>query len=127
MRVLRRADRAFALVHLDLAAVGLIEADQALHERAFAGAVFAEERMERTRRHLDRDIVQGGEGAKTLAHAAHLDFEPARRNCAAVRLEPHQLRFDRHQRAPIVLMSLRESETAPNTPPCIFTILSAAR
>ena len=41
VRVLRRADRTFEVVDEDFAAVGLVEADQALDQRALAGAVLA--------------------------------------------------------------------------------------
>ena len=73
--VVRRADVSLAAADHDAAGIGLVVADQALHQRALAGAVLAQQRVEAARRHLQGDGVQGGERAEALRHAQDLDVE----------------------------------------------------
>src|SRR6478735_10323567 len=111
--VLWIADRLLAPADQNVALGGVIVAHDAFDERRLAGAVLAEQRMERTRPHFQRDIVQRQEIPETHGHGESVDAEGAR----------WRWRFaDDHEIAP---MKASEVETAPNTPPCILIIFSA--
>src|SRR5262249_12166994 len=96
-------------------------AHDALDQRALAGPVLAEERVERSGRHLERDVIERGEPAEALGHRHHFDAE---------RVIGHRRRpvgnflgdLDGHA---MVSSNAGEFETAPNTPPCILIILMA--
>ncbi len=96
-------------VDQELAAVGLVEAHDAFDERRLAGAVLAEQGVERARRHLDRNVLQRLQRAEGLAHADRLERGRADGGHG------------------IASMKGFDEPTAPNTPPCIVTILIAAR
>ena len=61
--------------------------------------------MKGASRHFDRDIVERGEFAEAHSHADRLEPDSAHGKFC---------------------MNAAEFETLPNTPPCIFTILTAA-
>src|SRR5882724_7727194 len=110
-------DLDFAAVQQDLALVGAVVAHGAFDECALAGAVLAEQRMKGARLDRHRDVVERGQPAEPLGKADQVE-----RRRALVR---RQVRgADRHA---IALRRACELATAPNTPPCISTILSAAR
>src|SRR5580765_8963060 len=95
-------------------------ADQTFHQGALAGAVLAQERHERARPNAQRHIVERGEGAEALGHAEDLD-------CDRTALTPRRRADARHQAdSRMAAMKSVERDTAPNTPPCIVTILIAA-
>ena len=72
--------------------VGVVIAHDAFDERALAGAVLAEQRVERARPHLESNIVERDEVAEALGHGDGFDAERATR----------QRRFaDDHDRASI--------------------------
>ena len=125
--IVRGANGLLARSHHDLAGVGLVVADQALHERALARAVFPEERVEGARRDARRHVLEGGDAAEALGHADDLHADGAIRaflsHCGRDRR-----RTVGHQ-ASAVTTGTRSVEraTAPNTPPCIVIILTAAR
>jgi hypothetical protein len=91
----------------------VVEAHHAFHERGLARAVLAQKRVERPRLHPDRHVVERGEGAEAHGHAERLDPQRARA-CSRGELTA----------GPRSGSAL--SLTAPKTPPCILTILSAA-
>src|SRR5262249_41917305 len=132
MGVLWRTNLAFTPVHDDLARIRAVVADQALDQRALAGTVLAQQRVERSGRYRDRDVVERDEAAEALGHVQTLDLERGIR----WRFGGRNLHSsgeglgargagDRDQTS--ASMSDFEFDTAPNTPPCIFTILIAAR
>src|SRR5271170_623083 len=102
-------------VELELALVGNVEAHDAFDERRLSGPVLAEERVKRTGRNVDRHVLQGAQGAEGLAHADR--FERRRTRLGGCGWSGHG----------IASMKAVERPTAPNTPPCILTILRAAR
>src|SRR5260221_300751 len=113
--IARAGDLGLPAVDQHLAGGRAIEAHHALHQRRLAGAVLAEQRVERAGRHLDRDVVERRESAEAHRHADRLDADGrGRRSLAGM---AHGSR------------STTEAERAmaPNTPPCIVTILIAAR
>ena len=107
----RVVDIALAPAHHDLAGIGLVITHDAFHERALAGAVFAEQGMKRAGRNLQRHVVERGEIAEALAHGDRLDAK-RHRLCG---LLAHA----------IAAINAFELETVPNTPPCILIILMA--
>ena len=111
VRLARMADRDLAAVEQHLALVGGVVAHRALHQRALAGTVLAQQRMEGTSTDLHRDVVERRHGAEALGKADQLE----RRG-----------RAHAPTRA-IASITAAELATAPNTPPCISTIFSAAR
>src|SRR5262249_24757178 len=120
VRVVRRSDLALAAAHDDLARVGRVVSDQALHEGALAGAVLAQERRERAGRDAQRDAVERREGAEALGHAEHFDVD-------GPPLSGRRRGGSRHHAGFwIAAMKSAERDTAPKTPPCIVTILIAA-
>ena len=111
--VLRIGDRLLAAADQHVALGRVIIAHDTFDERALAGAVFAEQRMERTGPHLQLDIIECREIAEPHGHGDGIDAKrPARQRRLA----------DDHDRAPI---SAPEVATAPNTPPCILIIFRA--
>src|SRR5262245_63768498 len=111
--VVWRSDLALAPPDHDLSGIRRMVADEALHERALPGAVLAEQRVERTRRHVERDVIERGHGAEPLRHAEHLDLERAAAGGVG---DGHQPSF------PSVSSKAVDGATAPKTPPCIVTI-----
>ncbi len=111
--VLRIGDRLFAAADQHIALGRVIIAHDALHQRALAGAVFAEQRMERAWPHLQLDIIQCNEITESHGHGDGVDTKRPTR---------HRRFADNHDKAPI---SALEVATAPNTPPCILIIFSA--
>src|SRR5580700_11822125 len=87
----------------------------ALDQRAFARAVFPNQSVKGSRRNFERNIVVGHEGAKTLGHVDQFDVE-----WLVVALRRRLIHA-------MALMNSRETATAPKTPPCILTMLIAAR
>src|SRR5690606_24471934 len=121
VRGARVLDRIFMVRHHDAAFVWPVVAHDALDQRGFAGAVFAEKCMEGSGRHLQRYVVERRELAEPLGHAQR--FEPQRMMQVRRRRRADQPRgVGAHAIAP---MKDLESETAPNTPPCILIILMA--
>src|SRR5690242_1537627 len=111
-------DLDLAAVQQDLPLVGGVVAHGALHQGALARAVLAQQRVERALLHPHRHIVERRQGAEALGEAHQLE-----RRCAFVRRERRGA-DGVHATASITAAELA---TAPNTPPCISTILSAAR
>ncbi len=113
VRVLRVADLLLTPADQDVALGGVVIAHDALHQRALAGTVLAEQRMEGAGTHLQFDIVERQEIAEAHRHGDGVDAESATwRRCLA----------DDHEIAPI---RSADFATAPNTPPCILIIFSA--
>ena len=127
VRIVRRMDRALAPVHGNLPRSRFIEADQAFHQRAFSGTVLAQQRMERPGFDMHRYVVERGERAEALGHAGHLHVERMVEHDLVLGLHAHHLIFGHQALALIASIMAVESATAPNTPPCIVTIFSAAR
>ena len=98
-------DLDLAVVQQDLALVGGVVAHGALHQRALARAVLAQQRMEGAGLDLHRDVVECRHRAESLGEADQL--EGRRGHVSTFRIAA-------------------ELATAPNTPPCISTIFSAA-
>src|SRR6185312_11668852 len=96
----------------DLALIEHAIADEALHERTLARPVLAEQGMHGAGAHLQRHVVERGEQAEALGRPHHF--------------HAHGPRPIHHDRLPSVASSAFESDTVPNTPPCISTMLSAA-
>src|SRR5206468_11682249 len=96
--------------------VGALETDDALHQRALAGAVLAQQRMKAAGGDLDRDILERGKGAEALGHVQALDLERRLWRCGR--------RGNQHAATAIAgataSSSAAEFATAPKTPPCIF-------
>ncbi len=120
--VARIVDRQFRPVEQDLAAIGRVEAHDAFDERGFAGAVLAEQRVNRSGGDINRDVFERDQRAENLGHADGLQGRCAHRGRGRLRLlnggsEAHG-RFSK---------KLFELDTEPNTPPCILIILIAAR
>src|SRR3977135_3818554 len=115
-------DRLFAAVDQDAARIRLVVTHDAFHQGALAGAVLAEERMERSGRHLQRHLVEGGELAETLGHRHRLDADRALGHRRRRQMEGVLGDLDGHA---MVSISAPEFEPAPNTPPCILIILMA--
>ena len=72
-RVLRAADRPLLAVDQDLAAVGLVEAVEDVHQRRLAGAVLADDAVDRAGRDDEVDRPVGVDGAEPLVDPAQLD------------------------------------------------------
>ena len=115
LRVLGIAHGGLVPVKQKLALVRRVEAHDAFDERRFAGAVFAEKGVKRACRNVNRHVLKRAQRAEGLAHADRFERRRARRGCG--RAYGHG----------IASMKAVERPTAPNTPPCILTILSAAR
>ena len=111
--VLRIGDRLFAAADQHPALGRVVVTHDAFDQRALAGAVFAEQRMEGSGTYFQFDIVQRDEFAEAHGHRDGIDAKrPAR----------HRHFADNHDKAPI---RLADVATAPNTPPCILIIFNA--
>ena len=77
MGVLRIGDRLFPPADQHVAFGLVIVAHDAFHQRALAGAVFAEQGMKRSGPHLEVDIVEREELAKPHGHAEGVDADGA--------------------------------------------------
>ena len=77
MRVARRGDHLLLAVDQHAAARRLVEAHDAFDERRLAGAVLAEQRMQRARPDMDRDILQRHQRSEDLGHADGLQLDGA--------------------------------------------------
>src|SRR5580704_11479516 len=115
------ADRRLRPIEQDLAAIRCVEAHDAFDQRGLAGAVFAEERMDRAWLDLDRHIVERHQRTEDLGHPNRFERRSAHCRGDAVACRDCS---DTHGRFSTKLL---ESATEPNTPPCILTILIAAR
>ena len=124
VRGARIVDDLLPVIDHQLAVVGLVIAHDAFDERALAGAVFAEQRMERAGPHLQRHLVERRELAEAFDDVERFDAERllrgGRRRQAAGRNER------RHLAHAMASMNFAEFDTVPNTPPCILIILMAA-
>ena len=111
--VLRIGDGLLAAADQHIALGRVVISHDAFDQRALAGAVFAEQRMERAGPHFQLDTIQCDEFTEAHGHGDGVDTKrPA-----------GQRRFaDNHDSAPI---SAAEFATAPNTPPCILIIFRA--
>ena len=56
-----------------LARLGLVQAEQHAHQRGFAGAVFAQQRVDLSLFQLEGDIVVGLDAGELLGNVKHLD------------------------------------------------------
>ena len=72
-RVLRAVDRDRLAVEEDLAAVGVVDAGDALDQRRLAGAVVADERHHLACSHLEVDVGERLDRAEVLRHSAELE------------------------------------------------------
>ena len=72
-RILRAANGPLLPVDQDLAAVGLVEAVEDVHQRRLAGAVLADDAVDRAGRDDEVDRPVGVDGAEPLVDAAQLD------------------------------------------------------
>jgi hypothetical protein len=122
VRGTRIVDLLFTAVDHDVAGVRPVIAHDALDQRALAGAVLAEQRMERRGRHLQRNLVQRGEFAEALGHRHPLDADRAVRHRRRREVGNLLGDLDRHA---IASIRAEDPDTAPNTPPCILIILMA--
>ena len=80
-RVLRALDAHRAAAHEDLARVGLVVAVEDAHQRRLAGAVLADDAVDRPGPHGERHVAVGVDRAEALVDAAELDHrtDPGRR------------------------------------------------
>ena len=74
---LRIGDRLLAAADQDVALGRAVIAHDAFDQRALAGAVLAEQRVERAGPHLQLDIVERGELAEAHGHGDGVDAERA--------------------------------------------------
>lgn len=61
-------------VHLYVAGIGLIKADQTFHQGAFSGAVLAEESVYASGPNYQRYAVQSEIGSETLGHVEQCEL-----------------------------------------------------
>jgi hypothetical protein len=119
----RIADHLLPVIDQKLAVIGLVITHDAFDESRFAGPVFAQERMERARTHLQRHGVERDELAETFDDIERFDAEGllvgGRRRQAAGRNEGCDLAHA------MASMNFAAFDTVPNTPPCILIILMA--
>ena len=78
-RVLRAVDLALLALDLDRAPIGLIVAVENVHERRFAGAILADDAVDRAVRDRQVDVPVGVHRAEALVDADQLDRGDARR------------------------------------------------
>ena len=71
--VVRRVDRHRLAADPDLAAVGLVEAVEDRHQRRFAGAVLADDAVDRAALDFQMDVTVGMDRAEALVDADKLD------------------------------------------------------
>jgi hypothetical protein len=122
MRILRRTDIPLALIDFDLPGIGPVVAHHALDQRALAGTVLAQQSVERPRLHFHRYVVQRSESSKALGHVQAPQLQGGV-GWGIVRRNAHGLNQSEDSASTIAF----EFDTLPNTPPCILTILMAAR
>jgi len=111
---LRRADVALAAVEQHRPRIGALEAHQALDQRRLARAVLAQQRVDRARPHVEVDRIERDEVAEPLG-------QPDRLQRRCLHLAPAV-----DGPSPSAASTCSARPTAPNTPPCIVTILIAA-
>ena len=80
--VLRIGDRLFAAADQHVALGRVVVAHDAFYQRAFAGAVFAEQRVEGAGPHFQFDIVQRDKVAEAHGHGHRIDAKRAFRHRA---------------------------------------------
>ena len=73
LRLVRRRKRHRRAVEDDFAGVGALRARQDLQQGRFAGAVFAEQRMDLARPHLERDLVERDDAGEALGDPSHAE------------------------------------------------------
>ncbi len=98
-RVLRAVDLDLAAVHEDLAAVGLVQPVDDVHQRRLAGSVLAEQAEDLSPAHVQRDRVVGEHAGECLRDA----YEPESR------LAPVSLRLGRARVVRLQARGLRSS------------------
>src|SRR5690242_15631521 len=76
-RIERRANVASLIVNEDLAAVGTIEAVRNAHGRRFAGAVFADDRVDGSGGDGDVEVIVRQDVAEALADVTQLELHCA--------------------------------------------------
>src|SRR5918993_5745170 len=103
-------DRDLAAIDQEAALVGGIIAEKALHQCRLASTILTEKGVHSAGPDLQRDIGQGSERPKAFGNADCLSAYGSHRLVAHGRLST----------------KVALSDTAPNTPPCILTILIAA-
>src|ERR1700722_15289080 len=113
VRIARAGDLLLARADDQLAVVGPVIAHDAFDQGRLAGAVLAEQRMHGAGHHAQRHVVERDEVAEALRDVQRLDAEAA----PSAQTRAHGS----------AATSAAERDTAPNTPPCILTILIAAR
>ena len=64
----------FFAVQEYLSRVRLVDAEQALHQRGLAGAVFAHQRVHLARLDFEMDVVERAHAGKVLGDAVHLQY-----------------------------------------------------
>ncbi len=70
--ILGAGDGAGLLAHQHIPGGGGVKAHDAFHQGAFAGPVFAQQSVKAAGGDFDRDLVEGGEGAKAFGEIDHL-------------------------------------------------------
>src|SRR3984957_14142409 len=80
LRIARIAHLDFLLVEAQRPAIRDVETHDAFDERRLAGAVFAEKRMERAGRNVNRYIVERDQRAEYFRHADRFERRRALRN-----------------------------------------------
>jgi hypothetical protein len=135
--VFRIFDRDVRVADYHLAAVGLVKAHDALDQRALTRAVLAQERVKGAGPQRERDVIEGLERAEAFAHVLCVEqrrwaaaLPPRRRDAAQIDdgIELVDVGYlGRLSRAHgSASSSALDVLTAPNTPFCMVTILSAA-
>src|SRR5579863_7838481 len=107
-------DGRLAVIHQKRTCVGAVIAQEAFYQSRFAGTVLAQESMHAGGLDFHRNISQGLERTEAFAYSDGLDADGAPRDDCAGRAHVN------------AAASIALSPTAPNTPPCILTILIAA-
>src|ERR1700722_16850067 len=113
VRIARAGDLLLARAHDQLAVVGPVIAHDAFDQGRLAGAILAEQRMHGAGHHAQRHVVERDEVAEALRDVQRLDAEAA----PSAQTRAHGS----------AATSAAERDAAPNTPPCILTILIAAK
>ena len=78
-RIVRPAGTKRPTLQLHAAFIAGMSSAEDLHERTFAGAVFADQRQDTTAVHFDRHVTQGVRGAEPFGDAAHPQQRDGRR------------------------------------------------
>ena len=119
--VARAGEVGLLAVEHDRTAGRAVVAHDALDQGALAGAVAAQQGVEAARGDAQRHAVEGGEGAEAFGEVDHL--QPGGRAGRSVGGRRFGFGGERAHR-PATTAAL--VATAPNTPPCISTMLTAA-